>query len=101
MQKYVSLQLNPGQLISNGFFQRTRNINYFGELLIYAGFGLLAMHWLPIAIVISLTSWVEYNNIHVTVIFLTLYPWYEKRVAPIQVGNALQMIINISKKCQW
>jgi len=52
MQKYTSLKLRPNQLITSGFFRRVRNINYFGELLIYAGFGLLAMHWLPIAILL-------------------------------------------------
>jgi len=52
MQKYISLRLNPGQLITDGLFTRVRNINYFGELLLYAGFGLLAMHWLPIAILL-------------------------------------------------
>jgi len=30
--------------------RRTRSINYFGELLIYGTFALLAMHWLPFAI---------------------------------------------------
>jgi steroid 5-alpha reductase family enzyme len=50
MQKYCSLKFNPGSLISNGMFARLRNPNYFGELLIYTGFGLLAMHWLPILV---------------------------------------------------
>jgi len=53
MQKHVSLQLKPGQLISDGMFARTRNPNYFGELLIYTGFGLLAMHWLPLVILLT------------------------------------------------
>jgi protein-S-isoprenylcysteine O-methyltransferase Ste14 len=52
MQKHVALSLRPDQLITDGMFARTRNINYFGELLIYSGFGLLAMHWLPIAILL-------------------------------------------------
>lgn len=55
MQKYVSLQLNPEHLFTGGLFSRVRNINYFGELLIYTGFGLLARHWLPLAI---LALWV-------------------------------------------
>jgi protein-S-isoprenylcysteine O-methyltransferase Ste14 len=50
MQKYVCLRTEPGQLITDGMFKRSRNINYFGELLIYSGFGLLAMHWIPMAI---------------------------------------------------
>jgi len=50
MQKYISLKLAPDQLITEGLWAYTRNPNYLGELLIYVGFGLLAMHWLPIAI---------------------------------------------------
>jgi steroid 5-alpha reductase family enzyme len=50
MQKYTALKLSPGNLITDGMVSRVRNMNYFGELLIYLGFALLAMHWLPIAI---------------------------------------------------
>ena len=50
MQKYMAMRLNPGHLITDGFFALSRNPNYFGEMLIYLGFGLLAMHWLPVAI---------------------------------------------------
>jgi len=55
MQKYTTLKLNPGHLITTGLMTRTRNINYFGELLIYGSFVLLARHWLPAAI---LMAWV-------------------------------------------
>lgn len=51
MQKYIELKYNPGHLITDGLMSRTRNLNYFGELLIYLGFGLLALHWLPILII--------------------------------------------------
>jgi protein-S-isoprenylcysteine O-methyltransferase Ste14 len=50
MQKHTALKLRPG-LITDGLFARVRNPNYFGELLIYLGFGLLAMHWLPVLVV--------------------------------------------------
>ena len=50
MQKYISLRLRPGQLIKTGLWAGCRNPNYFGELLIYLGFSLLARHWLPLAI---------------------------------------------------
>ena len=50
MQKHVALSLNPGKLITDGLFANLRNPNYFGELLIYSGFGLLAMHWVPMVI---------------------------------------------------
>ncbi|MEJ5223113.1 MAG: DUF1295 domain-containing protein [Anaerolineales bacterium] len=45
MQKHVALQLRPGQLITDGLMARVRNINYFGEFLIYAAFAALAMTW--------------------------------------------------------
>lgn len=51
MQKHVQLKYNPGQLIEDGLMAGTRNINYFGELLIYLGFGMLAMHWIPLAVI--------------------------------------------------
>jgi steroid 5-alpha reductase family enzyme len=50
MQKYTSLKLRPDELITSGLMKRSRNMNYFGELLIYLGFGMLAMHWLPIVV---------------------------------------------------
>ena len=55
MQKYQALRLSPGRLIADGMFSLCRNPNYFGELLIYGSFSLLAMHWLPLAI---LALWV-------------------------------------------
>ena len=48
MQKYISLKLNPGTLIKTEMFEKSRNTNYLGELLIYLGFTLLARDWLPI-----------------------------------------------------
>jgi protein-S-isoprenylcysteine O-methyltransferase Ste14 len=51
IQKFTSLAARPGELITTGFFRLSRNPNYFGEFLIYLGFGLLAMHWIPIAVI--------------------------------------------------
>ena len=48
MQKYVSLKLNPGHLITDGMFSRVRNTNYLGELFIYLGFTLLSRDFLPV-----------------------------------------------------
>ena len=39
MQKYMWLKLRPGELLTEGLWARVRNPNYFGELLIYLGFG--------------------------------------------------------------
>ena len=49
MQKHVHLRLQPGTLLTGGLWSRCRNPNYLGELLIYLSFGLLALHWLPVA----------------------------------------------------
>lgn len=49
MQKTIQLKLKPGELITDGIWSRSRNPNYFGELLIYLGFTSLAWHWFPLA----------------------------------------------------
>ena len=48
-QKYFVLRARRG-LISDGFFARTRNPNYLGEMMIYASFAIVAGHWLPWAV---------------------------------------------------
>ena len=45
-QKYFVLRARRG-LIADGFFARTRNPNYLGEMMIYASFAIVAGHWLP------------------------------------------------------
>lgn len=50
-QKYFVLRARRG-LITDGFFARTRNPNYLGEMMIYASFAWLAAHpapWLVLA----------------------------------------------------
>lgn len=44
--KHAVLSVQKG-LITTGLFARTRNPNYFGEMLIYLGFAMLAQHWAP------------------------------------------------------
>ena len=53
MQKFIQLKYNPNHLITDNMFSRIRNINYLGELLIYLGFSLLALSWIPIIALIS------------------------------------------------
>jgi steroid 5-alpha reductase family enzyme len=62
MQKYTILQIHPNQLIKTGMFKRTRNINYFGELLIYLSFALLSMHPIPLLILLLyiILVWMRY-----------------------------------------
>jgi protein-S-isoprenylcysteine O-methyltransferase Ste14 len=45
-QKYFVLRTRAG-LIVDGFFARTRNPNYLGEMMLYAAFATVAGHWLP------------------------------------------------------
>lgn len=62
MQKYVQLRLNPGHLITDGFWRLSRSPNYFGEFLIYSSFAMLAMHWLPflaLAVLVG-AAWIPY-----------------------------------------
>lgn len=44
-QKFYMLKYRPG-LITEGFFARSRNTNYLGELMIYCGFASLSASWL-------------------------------------------------------
>lgn len=53
-QKHFTLKYKSG-LITEGFFARCRNTNYLGEILIYFSFAMLAMHWLPYAILAGFT----------------------------------------------
>lgn len=62
MQKHTALQQGP-RLITTGLFSRLRNPNYFGELLIYSSFSLLALEritwwigWIPAAAFASIVA---------------------------------------------
>ncbi len=45
-QKYFTLKVKRG-LITDGLFRRIRHPNYLGEMMIYATYAILAMHWAP------------------------------------------------------
>jgi steroid 5-alpha reductase family enzyme len=49
MQKHMSMTHRRGTLLTDGLWGLVRNPNYLGELLIYLGFSLLPMHWIPLA----------------------------------------------------
>ncbi len=53
-QKFYTLQNKKG-LINEGLFKYTRNPNYLGEIMIYAAYATMSMHWLPFLI---LSAWV-------------------------------------------
>jgi len=59
MQKHMALSLGSG-LLTSGLWARSRNPNYFGELLIYGSFAGLTLHWIPPVILASfvLAVWV-------------------------------------------
>lgn len=74
-QKYFVLQARSG-LIDDGFFARTRNPNYLGEMLIYAAFAMLAMHWLPWVIVVGFWAAIFWPNMQAKERSLARYPGF-------------------------
>ncbi|QDL09998.1 steroid 5-alpha reductase [Brasilonema octagenarum UFV-E1] len=60
-QKYYTLKYKEG-LITEGLFERCRNTNYLGEILIYSSFALLTQHWLPFLILGGFISMVFIPN---------------------------------------
>ena len=78
MQKYTELKYNPGHLITDGFMAYSRNINYLGEFLIYASFALLAMSWIPFAVLAAYLLIVWGPNIRRKEKSLSRYPEFEE-----------------------
>jgi protein-S-isoprenylcysteine O-methyltransferase Ste14 len=76
-QKYFTLKYQPG-LITEGFFARCRNTNYLGELLIYGGFALLSLHWLPFLILAAITIGVFLPGMRQKDRSLSRYPEFER-----------------------
>ena len=52
----------PGKLIDSGIMKSCRNINYFGELVIYLSFAILAMHWIPLLVLVLMMAIVWFPN---------------------------------------
>lgn len=76
MQKHTTLKLQPG-LITDGLWSLSRNPNYFGELLIYLGFGLLAMHYVPMVVLGLYVILYWYPNMRRKDRSLSRYPGFE------------------------
>jgi len=75
-QKHFVLKLQPG-LIEDGFFARCRNTNYLGEVLIYLSFAMVAMHWLPYAVLAAFGLAVFLPNMRKKDQSLARYPGFE------------------------
>ena len=75
-QKYYTLKYKTG-LITEGFFARSRNPNYLGEVLIYFSFALLAQHWLPFLILGSFFAGIFVPNMLKKDKSLSRYPEFE------------------------
>jgi len=75
-QKHVALSFRKA-LITNGLFSCTRNPNYFGEMLIYAGFAMLAQHWI---VLLPLAYWWTFfvRNMLKKDKSMSRYPEFEK-----------------------
>ncbi len=83
MQKFVSLSIKPGNLITTSLLSLSRNINYFGEFLIYLSFALLARHWAPLLVILAFVVIVWVPNMRRKEKSLSRYPEfteYKKKV---------------------
>ncbi len=72
-QKYYTLKYRPG-LITEGFFARSRNTNYLGEIFIYSSFAMLTQHWLPFVIFAGLIIVIFIPNMRKKDKSLSRYP---------------------------
>ncbi len=75
-QKFYTLKFAPA-LITEGFFASNRNVNYLGEFLIYFSFSLLAIHWIPFAVLAAFVVFVFLPNMIRKDKSLSRYPEFE------------------------
>ena len=77
LQKSTALKLRPNKLVQTGLFARVRNINYFGELLIYLSFALVARHWFPFLVLAAALILVWLPNMWAKDRSLSRYPDFD------------------------
>lgn len=75
-QKYYTLKYKTG-LITEGFFSRSRNPNYLGEILIYVSFAILSQHWLPFLVLGAFFAGIFVPNMLKKDKSLSRYPEFE------------------------
>lgn len=75
-QKYFVLRERKG-LITTGFFARTRNPNYLGEMMLYASFAMLVGHWLPWLVLAWIWSGIFLPNMLRKDASMSRYPEWE------------------------
>ena len=78
MYKHTMLNQRPGELIDSGIMSSCRNINYFGELIIYISFAILSMHWLPFVVLFLMMGIVWVPNMIKKDRSLSRYPDFDK-----------------------
>ena len=78
MYKHTMLNQRPGELIDSGIMSSCRNINYFGELIIYISFAILSMHWLPFVVLSLMMGIVWVPNMIKKDRSLSRYPDFDK-----------------------
>ena len=78
MYKHTMLSQRPGKLIDSGIMSSCRNINYFGELIIYLSFAILSMHWLPFVVLALMIAIVWAPNMIKKDRSLSRYPEFGK-----------------------
>ncbi|TRX58664.1 DUF1295 domain-containing protein [Fulvivirga sp. M361] len=76
IQKYYTLKYRKG-LIKEGMFSRTRNPNYFGEIMMYASLAMLSKHWIPFFILGSLVGFVFLGVMTQKDKFLSQFPEFD------------------------
>jgi steroid 5-alpha reductase family enzyme len=78
MQKYTALKIQPDRLITDGMMQYVRNLNYFGEFMIYFSLALMTMHWLPVVILLMYIPIYWLPNMRRKDQSLSRYPEFEE-----------------------
>lgn len=78
IQKHILMEIHPNELITDRMMSLSRNVNYFGEFLIYISFALLPMTWVAfLPLTIFMTFYWSYN-IHKKEKSLALKPGFQE-----------------------